>query len=102
MTDAAPQVGQCVLSVGTTPITRNVLVEFTTPSIVLNSGGDNATLNQLRMEPVGGTAPKAQYVFSPTDVSNKITLNVGGRLNFTSNQAIGNYTGTISITANLQ
>ena len=77
-------------------------MEFTPPSIALNNGGNSAVLNQLRMQPVGGTAPKATFVFTPTEVSNKITLNIGGRLNFVTNQTLGSYTGTVTISAVLQ
>ena len=102
VTTTPPQPGQCLLTNNGVPPTRDVIVEFTNPTLVLNGAGKTAKVEFLRMQPVGETVAKAQYIFTPTDVSNGVTLNIGGRLAFSNGQAIGSYTGTVSITANLQ
>lgn len=95
-----PQPGQCILSTGGVPPASNVVVSFTTNSIFIDGGGPQAQVDNFRMQPVGVPTPKAQYTFTPTEVSNTVTLDIGGRLNFSNGQVIGNYTGQVSITAN--
>jgi hypothetical protein len=97
-----PEPGQCVLSTGGVPPTRNVVVSFTTNSIFINGGGPQAGIDNFRMQPVGVATPQAQFTFTPLEVANTVTLDIGGRLNFSNNQAIGNYTGQVQITADLQ
>ncbi len=101
VTTTPPQPGKCVLSTGGAPVTRNVVVKFATPSIFINAGGQKAQVNTLRMDHSTAATPAAQFTFTPTQVSNTVTLDIGGRLNFSTSQAIGTYTGQITIDANL-
>ena len=96
-----PRAGQCKLSTLGVPPTRNVVVQFKTSPIFINGAGDQAKVNAFRMLPVGGTTPAAQFTFTPTEVSNTVTLDMGGTLTFSTGQAIGVYTGTVSIMADL-
>ena len=101
--NAPPNPAHCIISTGGVLPTRNVVVKFTSPSMTIkDGGGGKATINFLKMLPSGATIPKAQFTFTPTEVGNGIHLDIGGRLDFTTGQALGAYSGTVSITADLQ
>lgn len=103
VTTAPPHPGRCILTTGGIAPTRNVVVKFTSPVMTIKAGGGGkATVNFLKMMPTTSTAPKAQYTFSPTEVGKGITLDIGGRLNFSTGQALGAYAGQVSISADLQ
>lgn len=100
-TDTPPQAGQCILSTGGVPLTRNVVVAFTTNSIFMNGGGGSAKVNNFRMQPTSAPTPAAQFTFTPTQAAGGVTINIGGTLNFSNGQAIGAYGGSIRVSATL-
>jgi hypothetical protein len=102
VTTVPPEPGQCILETGGVPPTRNVVVEFTQNTIFLAGPGPQVKVNNLRMQPVGVATPAAQFTFTPLEVANTITLNIGGTMHFADGQALGSYSGQILVRADLQ
>lgn len=101
VTTRPPTPGRCLLSTGGVPPLKKVAVDFTNAGLTIKAGTASATIKLLRMYEVGGTkGAKAKLTFSPTEAGNGVTLDIGGRLNFSAGQTLGVYTGSVSITAN--
>jgi hypothetical protein len=79
-----------------------VVVEFTRNAVFINAGGGQARVDNFLMLHDGTAVPHARFTFTPTEVANVVTLNIGGTLHFSAGQTTGNYTGAVTLTANLQ
>ncbi|MCK5284168.1 MAG: DUF4402 domain-containing protein [Alphaproteobacteria bacterium] len=90
---------QCTIKTGGVPPTTNVNVQFTAAFINIKNGGKNAKVSNFEMIHTGTAVAQTSFTFTPTEVSNTVTIDIGGTLNF-NNQTLGSYTGTISVTAN--
>ncbi len=101
VTENPPNAAQCKLSTAGPGPTRDVTVQFKTSAVFITAGGSQAKVVSFRMSPVGTTVTGAKFTFTPTQVTNTVTLDVGGTLQFSAGQAIGVYTGTVSIVADL-
>ena len=98
--DADP--GRCIVTNSGPAPTRNVVVDFPVAAYTASGGGDNVTVNNLRLQAVGATVVAPQLTFTPTEITNTVTVNVGGTINFTQGQAFGSYNGAITVRAQLQ
>lgn len=94
------QPAKCVLSTGGTPPAKDVKVTFATTSITGAGPGDTVKVTRLRMAPDGSNTEKQFLKFTPTEISNTVTVNIGGRLNFKSSQVVGSYTANFVVNAN--
>ncbi len=100
VTITAAQPGQCILSTLGPGPSKSVKVSFAVNFINITNGTSNVKIDSFQMRATTGTKSAAKATFSPTQVTNTVTLNVGARMNYNDNQAIGNYTGNITINAN--
>lgn len=88
---AAAQPGRCILSTGGVPPTKSVNVSFTNNTVTMGGPGDTAVVKRFRMAENGSNTERTRLTFSPTEVMNTVTINIGGRMDFSSNQVIGSY-----------
>lgn len=102
ITTIPPDAGKCVVSTGGVAITKSVLVAFTNTKFDVTMGGNFHRVNRLRMQHTGAAKSAKSFTFTPTEVSNTVTVNIGGRLRFRENRPDGMYVGTISVSATLQ
>ena len=101
LTEAEPLPGVCYIST-TAPITRDVTVTFPATFINLTNGmGQTVRLDRLRMQNRAGGPPSPNLLLDRTDVSNTVTIDIGGDLSFSDNQSVGNYSGSLAVSATL-
>ncbi len=100
VSSASPAPGRCILSTLGTGPTKSIVVKFQKTSINISGAGTQVKVDNFLMSPVGTVATGTQFTFTPTEVKNTVTLDIGGTAYFSNNQTIGVYTGTLSITAN--
>ena len=70
-------------------------------SIVISSGANTMTINQLRVSANGG-GPQPFGPNHTLDATGVINFDIGGRLNVGAGQAPGLYTGTFTLTMDYQ
>lgn len=95
------QVGQCFLSTGGLPVTRSVRVDFPQAFVQVKNGTNQMLFDNFRMIHSGVGTSATRFTFSPTAVSGKVTIDIGGRVSFGNNQALGGYSGNIVVRADL-
>lgn len=100
VSSAPPQPGRCRVFSSPLAPTASVVVTFTNTSINIVSGTDTAKVDGFVMQHSGAATPKTQFTFTPTEVSNTVTLDIGGTFHFNKGLALGTYTGNVTISAN--
>lgn len=94
-----PQVAQCILGTGGVPPAGNVTVDVVQTRVFLNNGGAQVTVEDFLIGEDGEPTFAPKLIFTPTEVAGGVTVNIGGQLLFNNGQAIGNYVGSVQITA---
>lgn len=95
-----PNAGRCFVKTGGVLPTKNVVVDFAKSFINIKNGAKQVRVDNLMMKH-DATAPAAtKFTFTPTDVANTVTINIGGTANVTAGQGLGAYSGTITVRAN--
>lgn len=91
--------GQCVIKTGGVPPTKNVRADFASTFVNIKNGAKQVRVDDFKMQYTATVPPASKFTFSPTDVSNTITLDIGGTVNVTADQGLGTYTGNITVRA---
>lgn len=80
---------------------RTVTLSLSPSPIVLTSGANSMTVNQIRIS-VNGGGPQPLGPNPNLGPLGVINFAIGGRLNVAANQPAGSYTGSFSLTMNYQ
>lgn len=91
---------QCVVSTGGVPPTKSVRVDFSKTFVNIINGGNQVRVDDFKMQYTATVPAASKFTFAPTDISNTVTLDIGGTVNVTTTQGLGTYTGNITIRAN--
>lgn len=94
--------GVCTVDTKFGPLTKSAAVSFTKASFKMTKGTGVVTFTNLKMLERGKTGSATKLTFNPTELAATVTLDIGGTLNFSANQAAGKYSGKLSISATLQ
>lgn len=90
----------CTINTAPGPATRSVRVTVSVASLGLTNGGTGAmTLDNFMIQTASGSQA-APVTFGPTALNDTITANIGGRLNFSTQQPSGSYDNSITINVN--
>ena len=96
----AAKAGRCVVNTGGVPVTKSVKVDFAKTFIDITNGGKQVRMDNFKMQHTATVPAASKFTFSPTDISNTVTLDIGATANITADQALGTYSGDISVRAN--
>lgn len=91
--------GQCVIS-ATGPLTKNVRVDFAKTFVDINNGTKQVHVDSLKMQYTPTVAAASKFTFTPAEISNTVTINIGGTAHIGTSQGLGIYTGNITVRAN--
>lgn len=95
-----PKAAKCVVKTGGAPPTKSVRVDFAKTFVNINNGGKQVRIDDFKMQYKTTVPAASKFTFTPTAVSNTITLNIGATMNVTPSQGLGTYSGNITIRAN--
>lgn len=92
--------GQCIVKTGGLPIPSNVTAKLTINNIQISNAGNKVLINDFSLLYTGTLTPKETLTLTPAEVSNTVTINIGGTINYNGNHPLGSYTGSITMTVN--
>ena len=95
--------GSCTLKVTGGPATKSAFVSFTNTAFTLSStmGGNTVVMNNLRVKNRTQTPIASKITLKTTTLAaTKVTLDIGGSLNYANGQPAGNYVGKVAVRAN--
>lgn len=95
----APAPARCRVFNFGAPTSRDVRISFDPTPITFNDGGNLIRLTQMRAQRTTGGPSAAVITLTSGEVNASVFINVGARVNFLRSNAIGNYIGTITVTA---
>lgn len=93
--------GQCVLSTSGPGPSKNVVVTIPDNKVTIPGPGDNLIIRRWRIARTTTNGQNQTLTFTPAEVLNTVTFNVGARLESSGNQVMGSYVGTNIVRAQL-
>ena len=100
--NSAAQAGSCELSVTGGAATKSAVVAFTKADFLLSAAQafTSVKMDSLRMKLRDETTIVTKLTLGTPTLASKVTIDIGGTLNFDNNQSAGSYSGQVSVSAN--